>query len=163
MVAGLVLVLLRVCKSNSLLVYSLVMIATNTMGYHYRMPPIQFNQSSYPYIQGSLIFITLLGTLGAGNKVRTKKSSINELLTLNTSKEEEDNRYVSSNKWITYHYMLFAICLVLPCILNQNSSLSGQQQSEWDEILMYYRIGGWLLGLLLEIGSCSNIFLKRFQ
>ena len=144
--AGLVIVLLRVCKSNSLLVYSLVMISTNTMGYYYRMSSMEFSQSSYPYIQGSLIVITLLGTLGAGsNKVRTKKSSINELLGLNTSKEEEDNRYVSSNKWITYHYIFFAICLVVPCILNQHSSLSGQEQSEWDDIFTYYRIGGWII------------------
>ena len=99
------------------------MIGSNTMGYFLRMQEEEFEQSIYAYVQAFLVVLTLLATLGAGsNKVRTKKSSINEILCLNTSKDEEDNRYVSSNKWITYHYLYFAICLILPCILNQHPS-----------------------------------------
>jgi hypothetical protein len=33
------------------------------------------------------------------------------MLALNTSKKEEDNRYVSSNKWIVYHFVMVVIAL----------------------------------------------------
>jgi hypothetical protein len=48
------------------------------------------------------------------NKLRTRKSTINELLALNTNASEDDNRYVSSNKWTVYHYIMIIITATLP-------------------------------------------------
>lgn len=52
-----------------------------------------------------------------GNQIRTKNSTLNEILALNTSKREEDNRYVSSNKWIIYHLLMVVIVFTLPILL----------------------------------------------
>lgn len=68
-------------------------------------------------IRGIFVALLLAGMLTQGsNMVRTRKSSINELLALNTTPNEEDNRYVSSNKWTIYHLIMAVILLGIPGI-----------------------------------------------
>lgn len=50
------------------------------------------------------------------NVLRTRKSTLNELLALNTNPSEEDNRYVSSNKWTVYHYVMMMIGITVPAL-----------------------------------------------
>lgn len=80
--------MLRIVKGNTLLVYGLIMLYGNVVGYYMRYPADEIGNTAFPAIQIALIVISLLGILSPGsNKVRTKKSSLNEILALNTSKE----------------------------------------------------------------------------
>lgn len=40
------------------------------------------------------------------------------MMALNTSKKEEDNRYVSSNKWIMYHMVMVIMALDFTAVFN---------------------------------------------
>ena len=51
-----------------------------------------------------------------GNKISTKNSTVNQILALNTTLKEEDNRYVSSNKWLVYHLVMIFVTFLLPTI-----------------------------------------------
>lgn len=69
-------------------------------------------------LKGLFILFLLIGMLCQGsNRLRTRKSTLNELLALNTNASEEDNRYVSSNKWTVYHYVMMMIALTIPASL----------------------------------------------
>jgi hypothetical protein len=112
----------KVVKGNSLLIYGLVMVYCNAFGYYLRYPAHELPNTSFSVLQLSLIVIALISILSPGsNKVRTKKSSLNEILAINTSKEEEDNRYVSSNKWITFHFIFFITCLMITFVAYQST------------------------------------------
>lgn len=149
---GLALVLMRGFRGNSLLVFSLVMISTTTMGYYLRVREADLKDSFFPYIQMALAGITILGTLSPGsNRIRTKKSSLNELLSLNTSKEEEDTRYVSSNKWVVFHLIFFVVVFVLPSVLGGLSN----GDTGWEDGAILYRAMGW--GLFYAAYSWSLI------
>jgi hypothetical protein len=64
-----------------------------------------------------------MGMLCQGsNKLRTQKSTFNELLALNTNTSEEDNRYVSSNKWTVYHYIMIIIAASIPAVIGWSPS-----------------------------------------
>lgn len=81
---------------------------------------------------GFLVFL-LLGMLFEGsNMVRTRKSSLTEMLALNTNATDEDNRYVSSSKWMVYHMVMCLICLGIPAVFN------------WDSDESYLEVHGWL-------------------
>ena len=72
-------------------------------------------------IRWLLVLLLLLGMLCQGsNRLRTRKSSLNELLCLNTSNHEEDHRYVSSRKWTAYHITMAVVCLGIPTALSHN-------------------------------------------
>ena len=73
------------------------------------------------------------------------------MLALTTSKEEEDNRYVSSNKWITFHYVFFLVCLVLPCILSHPEEIPQEDDTPLSQIWSYYRVGCWMILYLVYI------------
>lgn len=119
----LIVAMAKVVKGNSLLIYGIVMVYSNAFGYYLRYPVEELPNTSFPILQIALVSIALLSILSPGsNKVRTKKSSLNEILAVNTSKEEEDNRYVSSNKWITFHFIFFITCLMLTFVVYQSNS-----------------------------------------
>lgn len=81
----LVVVLLRLVKGHSLLVYGLVMLYSNFVAYYLHCTAEQYSETIYPTFQIIFIVICLLGILSPGsNKIRTKKSSLNEYLSLNT-------------------------------------------------------------------------------
>lgn len=116
----LIVCMVRVVKSNTLLVYGLLMLYSNVIAYYLRCPLSEPNHTFY-IIQLVLVVVSLLGVLTSGsNKIRTKKSSLNEILALNTSREDEDNRYVSSNKWVIFHLIFLLMCFSLPFVINQS-------------------------------------------
>ena len=115
----LILALLRLFPRNSIMVACLVSCLLNFTSLYLSLPypPILF--------KGLLVLILLLGMLGEGSNIlRTKKSSLNELLSLNTSSSEEDYRYVSGHKWPVYHFIMTLICLAIPSLLSSPSSQS---------------------------------------
>lgn len=70
------------------------------------------------------------------------------MLALNTSKEEEDNRYVSSNKWIIFHMVFVIAALTLPWVLYQSGEsfhYTSTGVNEWVRMLRFYRIMGWFM------------------
>lgn len=74
----LIVVLFRLVKGNTLLVFGLVMLYENVLGYYIRYPAQDYSNTLFPAIQTVLVVISLLGILSPGtNKVRTKKSSLN--------------------------------------------------------------------------------------
>lgn len=74
----LIVVLFRLVKGNTLLVFGLVMLYENVLGYYIRYPAQDYPNTLFPAIQTALVVISLLGILSPGtNKVRTKKSSLN--------------------------------------------------------------------------------------
>jgi disulfide bond formation protein DsbB len=83
----LIVVILRVVKGNNLFIYGMVMLYGNIFGYYMRYPASALSTTSFPSIQMCFVILSFIGILLPGsNKLRTKKSSLNEILALNTSK-----------------------------------------------------------------------------
>jgi hypothetical protein len=77
----------RVVKGNSLFVYGLVMMYNNVIGYYQRYPTTVLSSTNFSSFQMFFFILSFLGILLPGsNKLRTKKSSLNEIFALNTSK-----------------------------------------------------------------------------
>ena len=75
-------------------------------------------------------------------------------MALNTSREDDDNRYMSSNKWIVFHLIFFLICFALPYVINQAGESFYYPQSgsnEWVNLFGFYRILGWFFILIIYL------------
>jgi hypothetical protein len=94
------------------------------------------------------------------NKLRTRKSTINELLALNTSASEDDNRYVSSNKWTVYHYIMIIITATIPAAIFTWKSTENSEDSEKFKWLEYNNLTWWIGTIVFYIWSliCSKLF-----
>lgn len=116
----LIVALLRIFPSNSILVAALISVCTHIIGFYIEGDDNEEEQWSpmLIIIKNLFVLFLLLGMLCQGSsKLRTRKSTINELLALNTTASEDDNRYVSSNKWTVYHYIMILITATIPSVI----------------------------------------------
>jgi predicted signal transduction protein with EAL and GGDEF domain len=128
--------LLRVFPGNSILVAALMSVCIFVIGFYIEGGDSEEGQWSPALVVIKDLFVVflLLGMLCQGsNKLRTSKSTINELLALNTTASEDDNRYVSSNKWTVYHYIMIIIFLTIPAVLFswKGSEAEDHGEDEW--------------------------------
>lgn len=111
--------------------------------------------------KGGFILLLLLGMLcQGGNKLRTRKSTINELLALNTNQSEEDNRYVSSNKWTVYHYIMMIITIAIPAALCWENKANSV---DFKNLMNMNNFVWWIATILLYIWSliCCRLFPEK--
>ena len=154
----LVLAFIRTFEGNSILVAGMIGLNMNILGFYVQDDAAHNIGQDY---NGFLIafkyvffLVFLIGMLGQGSsRLRTKKSTINELLALNTNKSEEDNRYVSSNKWTVYHYILTMICMGVPAGIYWQSQ-NHVEINNWMEI---NSMVWWLSGLFFYIWSLVSM------
>jgi len=85
-----------------------------------------------------------------GNQIRTKKSTINEILALNTSKKEEDNRYVSSNKWLMYHLVMVLMAFSFAAVFNYEYHTTNESARSFLDI---GRVSWWVTLILVYLWS----------
>lgn len=78
---------------------------------------------------------------------------------MNTAASEDDNRYVSSNKWTVYHYIMIIITLTIPAAIFtlETNKGSEEQDHDWAE---YNYLTWWIGTVVLYIWSliCSKLF-----
>ena len=67
------------------------------------------------------------------------------MLALNTNQSDEDNRYVSSNKWIIYHVVMMMINLGLPALFCWHSDDSYIDLHSWLHVNKYVWWGSVIL------------------
>lgn len=91
------------------------------------------------------------------NMLRTRKSTINELLALNTNPSEEDNRYVSSNKWTVYHYVMMMIAITVPALFCWTAETEHEEVPNW---LWINKVVWW--GSVLGLYVWSLLAMKLF-
>lgn len=130
-----ILALVRVFPGNSILVASAISLCMNVLGYYIQDSSTDHFQEDNVFLsvlKGLFLLFLLLGMLCQGsNKLRTKKSSLNELCALNTNPSEEDNRYVSSNKWTIYHYIMMVITISIPAIFCWEGAETSEKITDW--------------------------------
>ena len=71
-------------------------------------------------------------------------------MALNTSKKEEDNRYVSSNKWIMYHLIIVIIAFSFTAVFNYRYESTDETARE---LLGIGRISWWVSAVLVYLWS----------
>lgn len=130
----LVIALLRIFPGNSILVAASVGLCINILGFYLQTDSGQLNEyNTFLTIFKALFLVfLLLGMLCQGsNMLRTSKSTFNQLLALNTTSSEEDNRYVSSNKWTVYHYIMMMIAVTIPAVFCWHGPDVEHQIRDW--------------------------------
>lgn len=163
LVVFLIISLLRIFPANSILVSSLISVCIGVIGFYVGGDDTSNEEYSPTLLVIKYLFVLflLLGMLCQGsNKLRTRKSTINELLALNTNSSEDDNRYVSSNKWTVYHYIMIIITITIPAALSTWKTTNDSDRLEW---LEYNNLTWWIGTIVFYIWSlvCSKLFPEK--
>lgn len=124
---------LRIFPANSIFISSIIGLCINILGFYIKDDSsVEDWNFSLHIIEILFVIFLLLGMLCPGSdSLRTRKSTLNELLALNTNSNEEDNRYVSSNKWTVYHYVMIIIASSIAVSICWDTKGNTEEVNKW--------------------------------